>query len=63
MGGANSVRLKSDTKRRWKIPNHGCQHFQAREKLAADPNMRRQFTAVYGSGPDATNNRGRHRKL
>jgi cytochrome c peroxidase len=25
------------------------------EKLAADPNMRREFTAVYGSGPDGRN--------
>jgi cytochrome c peroxidase len=25
------------------------------EKLSADPNMRREFTAVYGSGPDGSN--------
>ena len=25
------------------------------EKLDADPNMRREFTAVYGNGPSASN--------
>lgn len=28
---------------------------EAVEKLDADPNMRREFTAVYGNGPDASN--------
>src|SRR5260370_22018329 len=48
--------LESDTKASLENPQiMGASISKLAEKLAADPNMRRQFTAVYGSGPDATN--------
>jgi cytochrome c peroxidase len=48
--------LESDTKASLENPQiMGASLSKLAEKLAADPNMRRQFTAVYGNGPDATN--------
>jgi len=48
--------LESDTKASLENPQiMGASISKLAEKLAADPNMRREFTAVYGSGPDATN--------
>src|SRR5260370_1166749 len=42
--------LESDTKASLENPQiMGASPFKLAEKLAADPNMRRQFTAVYGS--------------
>jgi hypothetical protein len=39
----------------WKIPKMGTNIFELAEKLTADPNMRRDFTAVCGGRPDAGN--------
>jgi len=48
--------LESDTKASLENPQiMGASISKLAEKLAADPSMRRDFTAVYGSGPDATN--------